>query len=147
MLAHDLIVWTQALALEGELANAEPKQLLSRLLHLAARLAFSGRQAKLHLPAASPWTRRSKPRLRSSTRCPPRPAEPPPPRRRPSPSRPPPGPHRPRSPLPRKASEIMSNTPPGASAATRRRYQPTPTTPPTATHPEHRELAHTPALL
>jgi hypothetical protein len=56
MLAHDLIVWTQALCLEGELAKAEPKRLRYRLLHLAARLAFSGRQAKLHLPAAWPWT-------------------------------------------------------------------------------------------
>jgi hypothetical protein len=56
MLAHDLIVWTQALALDGELAKAEPKRLRYRLLHIAARLAFSGRQAKLHLPAAWPWT-------------------------------------------------------------------------------------------
>jgi Transposase DDE domain group 1 len=56
MLAHDLLVWTQALALEGELARAEPKRLRYRLLHIAARLAFSGRQAKLHLPTAWPWT-------------------------------------------------------------------------------------------
>jgi hypothetical protein len=56
LLAHDLIVWTQALVLDGELAKAEPKRLRYRLLHIAARLAFSGRQAKLHLPAAWPWT-------------------------------------------------------------------------------------------
>jgi Transposase DDE domain group 1 len=56
MLAHDLIVWTQALCLDGELAKAEPKRLRYRLLHLAARLAFSGRRAKLHLPTAWPWT-------------------------------------------------------------------------------------------
>ncbi len=56
MLAHDLIVWTQALCLDGELAKAEPKRLRYRLLHLAARLAFSGRRAKLHLPKAWPWT-------------------------------------------------------------------------------------------
>jgi Transposase DDE domain group 1 len=56
MLAHDLIVWTQALCLDAELANAEPKRLRYRLLHIAGRLAFSGRQAKLHLPAAWPWT-------------------------------------------------------------------------------------------
>ena len=42
--------------LDGELANAEPKRLRYRLLHVAARLAFSGRRAKLHLPAAWPWT-------------------------------------------------------------------------------------------
>jgi Transposase DDE domain group 1 len=56
MLAHDLIVWTQALVLDGELAKAEPKRLRYRLLHVAARLAFSGRRGKLHLPAAWPWT-------------------------------------------------------------------------------------------
>jgi hypothetical protein len=55
-LAHDLIIWTQALCLDGELAKAEPKRLRYRLLHIAARLAFSARQAKLHLPAAWPWT-------------------------------------------------------------------------------------------
>ncbi len=55
MLAHDLIVWTQALALEGELATAEPKRLRYRLLHVAGRLAFSGRRAKLHLQDTWPW--------------------------------------------------------------------------------------------
>ena len=55
MLAHDLIVWTQALALDGELAKAEPKRLRYRLLHVAARLAFSGRRAKLHLQDTGPW--------------------------------------------------------------------------------------------
>ena len=38
MLAHDLIVWTQALLLDGALANAEPKRLRYQLLHLAGRL-------------------------------------------------------------------------------------------------------------
>ena len=56
MLAHDLIVWTQALCLNGELATAEPKRLRYRLFHVAARLAFSGRRGKLHLPTAWPWT-------------------------------------------------------------------------------------------
>jgi hypothetical protein len=56
MLAHDLIIWTQALVLDGELAKAEPKRLRYRLLHLAARLAFFARRAKLHLPPAWPWT-------------------------------------------------------------------------------------------
>jgi Transposase DDE domain group 1 len=55
MLAHDLIVWTQALLLDGELAKAEPKRLRYRLLHVAGRLAFSGRRAKLHLQRAWPW--------------------------------------------------------------------------------------------
>ncbi len=55
-LAHDLLVWTQALALEGQLAKAEPKTLRYRLLHVAGRLAFSGRRAKLHLQNTWPWT-------------------------------------------------------------------------------------------
>lgn len=55
MLAHDLIVWTQALLLEGDLAKAEPKRLRYRLLHVAGRLAFHGRKAKLHLQNTWPW--------------------------------------------------------------------------------------------
>jgi hypothetical protein len=43
------IVWTQALLLDGELQKAEPKRLRDRLLHVAGRLAFSGRRARLHL--------------------------------------------------------------------------------------------------
>jgi hypothetical protein len=54
-LAHDLLAWTQALALSGELALCEPKRLRYRLLHVAARLAFSGRRAKLRLQAGWPW--------------------------------------------------------------------------------------------
>jgi hypothetical protein len=54
-LAHDLLVWTQALLLTGELAKAEPKRLRYRLLHVAARLAFSGRRAKLHIQDSWPW--------------------------------------------------------------------------------------------
>ena len=55
-LAHDLIVWTQALLLDGQLAKAEPKRLRYQLLHVAGRLAFSGRRAKLHLQNRWPWT-------------------------------------------------------------------------------------------
>jgi hypothetical protein len=55
MLAHDLLVWTQALALTGELAKAEPKRIRYRLLHVAGRLAFSGRRCKLHLQHTWPW--------------------------------------------------------------------------------------------
>jgi Transposase DDE domain group 1 len=55
MLAHDLIVWTQTLLLDGELQNAEPKRLRYRLLHVAARLAFHGRRAQLHQQATWPW--------------------------------------------------------------------------------------------
>jgi hypothetical protein len=55
LLAHDLIVWTQALLLDGELQKAEPKRLRYRLLHVAARLAFHGRRAKLRLQHDWPW--------------------------------------------------------------------------------------------
>jgi hypothetical protein len=55
MLAHDLIVWTQALLLSGELAKAEPKRLRYRLLRVAGRLAFHSRKAKLHLQDTWPW--------------------------------------------------------------------------------------------
>jgi hypothetical protein len=55
LLAHDLIVWTQALVLTGELAKAEPKRIRYRLFHLAGRLAFHGRRAKLHLQDNWPW--------------------------------------------------------------------------------------------
>ena len=54
-LAHDLIAWTQRLLLSGELAKAEPKRLRYRLLHVAARLAFHARGARLHLQATWPW--------------------------------------------------------------------------------------------
>ncbi len=55
LIAHDLIAWTQRLLLTGELARAEPKRLRYRLLHIAGRLAFHGRQAKLRLQAHWRW--------------------------------------------------------------------------------------------
>ena len=54
-IAHDLICWTQRLLLTGELARAEPKRLRYRLLHVAARLAFHARGARLRLQASWPW--------------------------------------------------------------------------------------------
>jgi hypothetical protein len=55
MLAHDLIVWAQALCFHRQHAKAEPKTLRYRMLHVAARLAFLGRTAKLHLRNTRPW--------------------------------------------------------------------------------------------
>ena len=55
LIAHDLITWTQRLLLTGELANAEPKRLRYRLLHVAARLAFHARTARLRLQRSWPW--------------------------------------------------------------------------------------------
>jgi DDE family transposase len=55
MLAHDLIVWTPTLVVDGELAKCEPKRLRYRLLHVAARLAFHGRRGQLRLQHDWPW--------------------------------------------------------------------------------------------
>ncbi|MCW2935883.1 MAG: family transposase [Actinomycetia bacterium] len=72
--AATLLAWLRLLALDGDLAKAEPKTL--RILHAAARLASSGRRRRLriaatwalgrchrrrlggnHRPAAGPMTR------------------------------------------------------------------------------------------
>jgi Transposase DDE domain group 1 len=55
LIAQDLIACTQALVLDGELANCEPKTLRYRLLHTAARLAFHARRASLRLQHSWPW--------------------------------------------------------------------------------------------
>ena len=55
LIAQDLIAFTKALCLHGELAACEPKRLRYRLLHVAARLAFHARQAVLHLDRDWPW--------------------------------------------------------------------------------------------
>jgi Transposase DDE domain group 1 len=55
LIAQDLTAWTQALALDGELAICEPKTLRYRLLHTAGRLAFHARRATLRLQRSWPW--------------------------------------------------------------------------------------------
>lgn len=55
LVAHDLLAWVKGLALSGELALARPKRLRQRLLHVAGRLAFSGRRARLRLAAGWAW--------------------------------------------------------------------------------------------
>ncbi len=55
LIAQELIAWTQALALDGELAVCEPKALRYRLLHTAGRLAFHARRATLRLQRSWPW--------------------------------------------------------------------------------------------
>jgi hypothetical protein len=55
LIAHDLLAWAKALLPEGELARSRPKRLHHRRLHVAARLAFSGRRARLRLQAGWPW--------------------------------------------------------------------------------------------
>jgi hypothetical protein len=55
LIAQDLLAWTQALLLDGELARCEPKRLRYRLFHVAARLTRTGRRTILHLPRSWPW--------------------------------------------------------------------------------------------
>jgi hypothetical protein len=55
LIAHDLICWMKRLLLTGELARVEPKRLRYRLLHVAARLAFHARTARLRLQDSWPW--------------------------------------------------------------------------------------------
>lgn len=51
----DLLAWTQFLALDGELATAEPKKLRYRLLHVAARITRSARRTRLRIAQTWPW--------------------------------------------------------------------------------------------
>jgi hypothetical protein len=51
----DLLAWLRGVALDGELARAEPKTLRYRLLHAAARIIRRARQVLLRLPANWPW--------------------------------------------------------------------------------------------
>ncbi|WP_060954453.1 IS1380 family transposase [Streptomyces hygroscopicus] len=53
--AVDLLAWTRALLLDGELAIAEPKKLRYRLLHAAARITRGARRLHLRIPATWPW--------------------------------------------------------------------------------------------
>jgi Transposase DDE domain group 1 len=125
-LAHDLIVWTQWLLLNGELARCEPKRLRYRLLHVAARLAFHARTATLRLQRSWPGPPTSRARSTGSKRF----------RRRPDP----PGRHprrqaRPTAPRATHACPHPGRRRPRRSAHTSR---PTQTTPHQASHPDQR---------
>jgi Transposase DDE domain group 1 len=54
-IAADLTAWLQLLALDGELARAEPKILRYRALHTAARLTRGQRRRWLRVPSSWPW--------------------------------------------------------------------------------------------
>lgn len=56
-IAADLTAWTQLLALDGELAKAEPKKLRHRLLHTAAQLTRGQRRRRLNIDPNRPWAR------------------------------------------------------------------------------------------
>lgn len=55
MIAATLLAWLRHLALDGQLARAEPKTLRYRALHAAARLARGGRRRRLRIAATWPW--------------------------------------------------------------------------------------------
>ena len=55
LLAHDILVWTQLLTLDGEHAVCEPKRLRYRILHVAGQITRHARRSTLHLPADWPW--------------------------------------------------------------------------------------------
>jgi hypothetical protein len=55
MIACVLLSWLKFLALDGDLARAEPKTLRYRVLHAAARLVRGGRRRTLKIAATWPW--------------------------------------------------------------------------------------------
>ena len=55
MTACILLSWLRLLALDGDLAKAEPKTLRYRILHTAARLVHGGRRKTLKIAASWPW--------------------------------------------------------------------------------------------
>jgi len=55
LIAAALLAWLRLLALDGNLAKAEPKTLRYRILHAAARLTRSGRRRRLKIAATWPW--------------------------------------------------------------------------------------------
>jgi Transposase DDE domain group 1 len=55
MTGQILLAWLKLLALDGDLAKAEPKTLRYRVLHAAARLARGGRRRRLRIQASWPW--------------------------------------------------------------------------------------------
>ena len=55
MTGQILLAWLKLLALDGDLAKAEPKTLRYRVLHAAARLVHSGRRRRLKIQASWPW--------------------------------------------------------------------------------------------
>jgi hypothetical protein len=55
MTAQILLAWLKLLALDGDLARAEPKTLRYRVLHAAARLVRGGRRRRWKFAANWPW--------------------------------------------------------------------------------------------
>ena len=54
-IAAALLSWLRLIALDGDLARAEPKTLRYRVPHAAGKLARGGRRRQLKIPASRPW--------------------------------------------------------------------------------------------
>lgn len=54
-IASDLLAWLRLLALDGDLAKAEPKTLRYKILHTAARIVKGQRRRYLKIPPSWPW--------------------------------------------------------------------------------------------
>jgi len=54
-IAAALLSWLKLIALDGDLARAEPKTLRYRVLHAAGKLVRGGRRLRLKIPASWPW--------------------------------------------------------------------------------------------
>jgi hypothetical protein len=53
--AATLLSWLRLIALDGDLARAEPKTLRYKILHTAGKLVRGGRRRRLKIPATWPW--------------------------------------------------------------------------------------------
>ena len=56
LIAQDLLTWMKLTCLDNELANAEPKRLRHRLLHLAGKVVRHSRRTQLKLDRDWPWS-------------------------------------------------------------------------------------------
>ena len=56
-IACDLLAWLRLLALDGDLARAEPKTLRYKILHTAGRIVKGQRRRYLRIPPSWPWAR------------------------------------------------------------------------------------------
>ena len=56
LIAQDLLTWMKLTCLDGELANAEPKRLRHRLLHVAGKIVRHSRRTQLKLDRDWPWS-------------------------------------------------------------------------------------------
>jgi hypothetical protein len=55
LIAAAMLSWLRFIALDGDLARAEPKTLRYRVLHAAGKLVRGGRRRRLKIPATWPW--------------------------------------------------------------------------------------------